>query len=156
MGKQKIKVDERYISKLEKHIEDSQASAKYSSDRFDILIITISTSALIVSIGFIKNLIGDAVQLDTSLLKLSWLLFVLTIIANLISQLSAYYSHVYDCKVTRNLIRIERNKEIKGNQVRFEEICANLNKTTQMLNISSFITLCAAITILVIFYSKNI
>ena len=156
MKKEKENINERYLQKLEKHLENSQASAKYSSDRFDILIVAISSSALIVTIGFVKNLIGDSNSVDTTLLKTSWLLFVMTIIVNLTSQLSAFYSHKYDYKVTRNLIRIERKKNVIGNQKLFEKICSKLNWTTQALNIISFITLFAAIIVMVLFYSKNI
>jgi hypothetical protein len=89
MKEKKNITNDRYITKLEKHLENSVSSAKYSSDRFDVLIVTTSTSSLIVTIGFVKNIIGESENLDTTLLKVSWLLLVITIIANLSSQLSA-------------------------------------------------------------------
>ncbi len=155
MKENKPEISNRYLDKLEKHLETSKDSAKYASDRFDILIVTISTTALVVTIGFVNNLIGKN-DVDTSLLKFSWLLFVVTIITNLTSQLTSYYSHKTEEKITRNLIRIERNKEPIGKQNELEILSNRLDKTTQILNIISFITLFIAIIVIVIFYSKNI
>lgn len=156
MKNRKQDTNSRYIDKLEKHMEKSNDSAKYASDRFDVLIVTISTTALVITIGFVKNFIGDDELIDTSLLKTSWLFFVITIIANLTSQLTSYYSHKMESKITRNLIRIERNKEPFGNQIRLDIISRVLDITTQILNAISFVTLFIAIIVIVVFYSNNI
>ena len=156
MKKEKTDIDFRYIEKLEKHIENAKSSTKYSSDRFDILIVTISTTALVVTIGSIKNFLGGTEAINTGLLKTSWLLFVITIIANLTSQLSAYYAHKYDIKVTQNIIRKERDKPEKGNQNKYNKLYSRYDKTTHFLNLLSMGTLFTAIIIITIFYSKNI
>jgi ATP/ADP translocase len=156
MKKVKKDIDTDYIERLEKHIENAQSSTKYSSDRFDILIVTISTTALIVTIGSVKNFIGEDETINLGLLKASWLLFVITIIANLLSQLTSYYAHKYDIKVTRNIIRKEKGKPLKGNQNWNFKICAYLSNSTQILNLISIATLIAAIITIVKFYSKNI
>jgi len=147
---------DRYVKKLETHLENAKSSAKYSSDRFDILIITISSTALVTTIGFAKYFLSETKSVDTNLLKLGWLLFVCTIITNLFSQLSAYYSHVYDVKVTNNLIRIERGKEPKGDQAKFEKYCNGLSLTTTIFNHVSLGTLILGIIVIVIFFSNNI
>jgi hypothetical protein len=147
---------ERYLNKLEKHVEFSKEASKYSADRFDILLISLSTSALVLSIGFVKNVIPNIKEIDTSFLKTSWLLFVVALIANLTSQVTGLYSHKYDIKVTRNLIREERGKLPKGVQKNFEFYCEWLNKTTLTLNGISLLTLLSGIIILVLFFSNNI
>lgn len=147
---------ERYLRKLETHLENAESSAKYSSDRFDILIVTISSTALVTTIGFAKYFLSEIENVNTNLLKVGWLLFVITVISNLLSQLSAYYSHIYDAKATNNLIRIERQKEPKGNKEKIEAICNRLSCLTTFLNHLSLVTLIAGIIIIVLFFSNNI
>ncbi|MBS4070363.1 MAG: hypothetical protein KGZ90_03495 [Algoriphagus sp.] len=149
-------IHDRYINNLEKHISLAKESARYSSDRFDILLISLSTSSLILSIGFIEKIIPDLRLIDTSCLKTSWLLFVVSLISNLFSQVTGYYSNQYDIKVTKNLIKIERGKNIQGNQESLEKICSNLNLCTIILNILSLICLVSGIVILIYFISNQI
>ena len=47
-----------------------------------------STTALVLSIGFVKDLIPNFKEIDTSYLKFSWLLLSLSLILNLISQVT--------------------------------------------------------------------
>lgn len=147
---------DRYIDKLEKHVEFARDASKYSSDRFDILIISLSTSALILSIGFVKNVITNLNDVDTLLLKASWLFFVIALVSNLISQVTGYYANKIDIKVTKNLIREERGKSMKGNQVAYERNCKILNIITLLLNALSLLLLITGIVILVKFFSENI
>jgi len=147
---------QRYIAKLEDHYVSAKSSERYSSDRFDILIISISTAALILTMSFSENLIGESSNVGTGLLKVSWLLFVVTIILNLSSQLSSFYAHRYDAKVTKNIIRRQRGKPEKGNQSKFECLYSLFSKSTNTLNLVSFATLFSAIICILIFYSKTI
>jgi len=147
---------ERYLEKLEKHISLAKESSIYSSDRFDILLISLSTSALVLSIGFVDKVIPNLGCIDTSLLKFSWLLFVITLISNLISQVSGFYANQYDIKVTRNLIRGKRGSKLKGDQKKLEKSCKNLNRLTLNLNGASLLSLITGIIILVLFFSNNI
>lgn len=147
---------DRYLSKLENHIQFSKDASRYSSDRFDILLISLSTSSLVLSIGFVKNIVPDLKCIDTTTLKISWLLFVICLISNLISQVSGYYSHHFDIKVTRNLIREERGRNYKGNQNKYERYCSNLNRVTLWLNGFSLLLLITGIVLLVFFFSNQI
>ncbi len=87
---------DRYLGNLERHVSIAKESSKYSSDRFDILLISLSTSALILSIGFVDKVKPNLKCIDTSLLKLSWLLFVIT-------QILIYY-HKYQVIMQINTI----------------------------------------------------
>lgn len=146
----------RYISKLEKHIEQAKDSAKYSLDRFDILIISLSTSSLIFSIGFVKNIIPNLSDVNTTLLKFAWLFFLISLIANLLSQVSGYYANKYDIRITKNIIRGKRNKEMNGNQNLYNNICKYLNYTTIWLNGLSLIMLISGLIALIVFFHKYI
>ena len=148
--------NESYIKNLSDHRENALESARYSSDRFDILIVSISTTGLIVTIGSIKSFLEDGCIFDIYLLKGGWIFFVVAMLCNLTSQLTAYHSHKTDAKVTKNLIRGERGKEMNGNQEKLEKKCKILNGCTQVLNIASFIGLIIGIIMTVRFYVLNI
>lgn len=149
-------IHDRYLSKLEKHIELANESLKYSSDRFDILIISLSSSALVLTIGFVKDIIPNLDEINASLLKISWLMFLIALVTNLVSQVSGYYANKYDIKVTKNLIRKERGKLVKGDQDKLDIICSRLNKMTTILNGSSLVLLISGIVTSVVFFYYNI
>lgn len=146
----------RYIGKLEKHIELTKENTRYSSDRFDILIISLSTSALVFSIGFIKDIVIDFSSLDTSCLKTSWLLFVIALISNLISQVSGYFSNFYDIKVTASMIREERGNPKDDDEVRNDQMHKCFNYITHFLNLASLMNFIIGVIILISFISNNI
>lgn len=147
---------ERYLGNLEKHITSAKESSRYSTDRFDVLLISLSTSALILSIGFVEKIIPNLNSINTSSLKSSWLLFVIALISNLISQVTGYYANHYDIKFSKNLIRLERGFKLAGDQNKFEIYCKNLNNITLTLNGISLFSLITGIIILVLFFSINI
>lgn len=146
----------RYLDKLEKHKEDSRLSAKYSSDRFDILIISLSTTSLILSIGFIKDFIKGDECFDLGLIKLAWIAFSISIISNLFSQITGYFTNKYEIKIDTNLIREERGKKMKGNNDSFLKISNRLNKSTLFLNGFSFLSLIIGIILIIIFFNNSI
>jgi hypothetical protein len=146
----------RFIDKLEKHIEKASEHKKYSVDRFDILLITISTTALVFSIGFVKDFVKSNTNVDYRLLKTSWLFFTLTIIINLLSQVTGYYANDTDISVTRNIIQHKRGKDLAQNQPKLLKYCNILNITTQILNGLSLLFLLVAIITQISFFSKNL
>lgn len=146
----------RYLEKLEKHKEDSRISAKYSSDRFDILIISLSTMSLILSIGFIKDFVKGNECIDLTLIKLAWFVFSASIISNLISQITGYFTNIYEIKIDTNLIREEREKKMKGENNSFIKISNLLNISTLILNGFSFLGLIIGIILITIFFVNNI
>ena len=154
MNEVEVKSNERYIINLEKHLESAKASANYSADRFDILIITISTTALLVTINSSDKFIEENIFVNTKLLAISWFFLVASIILNLISQQTSYYAHIFDIKVTKNLIRKERGMALIANHEINENKHLILNRTTECLNILSLLTLLIGIILIVLFYSK--
>ena len=147
---------DRYIGKLENHLESTKENVRYSSDRFDILIISLSTSALVLSIGFVKDLIKNFSSIDCSCLKTSWLLFVIALISNLITQVTGYFSNSFEIKVTNSLIREERGNGPDIDLCKNEKLCKRINLITLSLNLLSLLSFIIGVIILVQFISKNI
>ncbi len=146
---------EEYCEKYEKHKEVINANIKYSIDRFDILIISLSSGGLVFSLSFVKELLPLKI-FDFSLIKLSWVFLIAAIVSNLFSQVSSYYANDFEIKRCNNLIRIKKGKTERGklkNQVRFVSI---FNKTTLILNGGSIVFLVTAIILLVIFMNITI
>ena len=81
----------RYLDKLESHALHVKEAKRYSADRFDILLITLSTSSLALSIGFVKDIVPNYSCVDSALIKIAWSLFVITLVSNLISQVHTLY-----------------------------------------------------------------
>jgi len=146
----------RYIEKLEKYIESCEEAATYSIQRFDILIISLASGGLVLSIGFVKDVIQNFHKTDTSTLKVSWFLFGITLIVNLLSQVTGYLANNLDIRTSRNLIRIERGKDPKGNQDRLLKIVTFYNVGTNILNLTSIATLIGAIIFMITFIYKNV
>jgi hypothetical protein len=147
---------DRYINQLERHIEKAEDHKKYSSDRFDILSISISTTALIFSIGFVKDIVKNYGEIDKSDLKIAWLLLSITICLNFISQLVSYYAHDIDIRISENIIRRKRGYKVQGNQNKYEKICNFLSILTEILNWSGLLGIILGISKLVVFFSNNL
>lgn len=145
--------EDRFIKNLEAHIERTDLNLKYSIDRFDILIISISSGGLVFSMEFVKDLLTKKPDIDFLPLKISWVLFSLSIVLNLLSQVTGYYANKYEITITKNIIKQERNKPIKGNQNNLELGHKIFNSLTIIFNGLSLLFLISAIIILVIFMS---
>ena len=152
----KKKIDEKYIGQLQNYVDSIQKAMDYSIERFDILIISLSTSGLILSIGFVKDIIKDFTKVNPILLKVTWLLFASSLVMNLISQVTGYYANKFDLKVTRDLIRTEKGKKSKINVRRTDFFHKTLNSGTMLLNGCSLVSLISGIIVLIIFISKYV
>jgi hypothetical protein len=152
----RLQKHERFLKNQENHLVRARHSAKYSSDRLDILIISLSTTTLIFSIGFVKDFIPEIKSIDTFLLKISWSFLVGALVSNLISQSTGYYCNRYEIKITNNIIRKKRGKILKGNQNRNLILSDIFDWGTTILNWISLILLIAGMIVLLIFYLQNI
>ena len=146
---------DRYLSKLETYVVTCKESQRYSSDRFDILIISLSTTALILSIGFTKNLFQNLADLETGNLKTSWLLYVLSICFNLISQITSFYGSKYDVKCVKSEIDFELGNGHDMNFLKFEKSCKWFGISTEVLNVLSLLSFIIATGFLMNFLSNN-
>lgn len=126
--------EENYIEKLKEHIKCCEDAMKYSMDRFDILIISLSSGALGFSMSFIKDIAKANNYSFLGLLKFSWVLFGLALITNLLSQLTSYFAHKYEMKISKNLIRKEKGKESALNETKYETRKKRFDSLTVILN----------------------
>jgi hypothetical protein len=158
LEKNKTKEDdnERDIRNLENHIENTRANINYSLDRFDILIITLSSGGLVFSMGFIKDIIPKDVVVDYTLLKIAWISFGAAIIANFLSQITGYLANKYEKRIAKNRIREKKGNDIIGNQENYKRYKKINNFLTNLLNLISLILLTNAIILLIIFMSINL
>jgi hypothetical protein len=154
--KPRISREDRYIQKLEAHIEASKKLVDYSLERFDILIISLSSGGLVFSVGFVKDLIPNFAKIDHVLLKLSWVGFAAALIVNLVTQITSYLSSDLEIKISKNLIRQKRLKKTKGNLKRQQVRCSVYNSCTEGGNYVCLGLIIASVVLLVIFIWNNI
>jgi len=150
------KIDEEYIKRLQDHILLSQKTMSYSVERFDVLIISLATSGLLISIGFVKDVITDFRLVDPVLLKLSWLLFAGALIMNLISQVTGYFANDSALDISKDLLRVEQGKKSLINENKKEFQQKLFDWCTWTLNGGSLLCLITGIITLVIFISKYV
>lgn len=144
--------NEKYLSALKEYILKAENRVKYSIERFDILIITLSSGGLVLGISLYSNF-NEA---DKFLVGLSWMFFSTALIINLLSQISGYFANKLDIKCVNNIIDGIEKREISGNPKLLETIHKICNKGTDILNLLSFICLVIGIIQTIIFVNCNI
>lgn len=144
--------DEKYVIALKEYILKAENRVKYSIERFDVLIITLSSGGLILCISLYSNF----KEADKYLVGLSWMFFSAALIINLLSQISGYFSNKLDIKCVNNIIDEFEEREISGNPKFLETIHRICNKTTDILNLLSFISLVTGIIQTILFVNCNI
>jgi len=143
---------DRAITNLEKHAEKADKAAEYSIVRFDLLIISLSTGALLLSINYSRELTD---HIHIGYLKFSWLAFVVCIISNLLSQVTGYFGNIKDVAATKNVIRTKREKPHRGNQKSLETWCTRFKNATLWLNLVSLLTFIIGVTSLIVYFNSN-
>ena len=118
-------------------IKTIRSSRDYAAEQFDKLIVYISSGGLVLTIGFVKDIVKITDDTNTGLLKSCWIAFTLALMLNLISQWTSV--------------------KTMDKQLDEEEKSANTwNTVTDRLNILSALVLIAAILLFIIFVWKNI
>jgi len=143
------------ITKWETYIESCKEVSYHAIDRFDVLIISLSTGALGFSLGFLKDFVKTDPQLFI-VLKISWIFFASAIVVNLFSQLTSFYTQVFAIKRAECIIAKKKEKEFdpksKGRQERKMKI---FNFGTNLFNLCSLLLLIAGIVLTIIFVYRN-
>lgn len=109
----------------------------YAQEEFDKLIVYLNSGALILTIGFVKDITKITEKTDTTLLIWSWSSFACSLLLILLSHKTAILSTDYELK----------DKETISD--RFDAI-------TSFLNWTSFIILMIGIILFITFITKNI
>jgi len=123
-------------------------------ERFDILIISLSSGGLVLALNLFKNF--QKMSIEKNFLKLSWLFFSLALIINLLSQVTGYLANKYDIKGTNNEIYELEKKELEGSQKWIDRHQKTWNLLTKWLNILSFFTLATGILLLTLFINLKV
>lgn len=148
------KKDREYISDLKEYLSKAENRVKYSLERFDILIISLSSGGLILALNLYKNF--QELFVDKVFVKLSWLFFSIALIINLSSQVTGYLANKYDIKGTQNEIYEIEKKKIIGNQKHIDKCQKVFNFLTKFFNVTSFLSLTTGIILLVLFINFKI
>jgi hypothetical protein len=156
MNKEEIK-DQKYIEELKEYIISAESRIKYSLERFDILIISLSSGGLIL----VMNLYTNFPSANKTSINVAWFFFSTALIINLLSQITGYLANKYDLTISKNEIKLTinkkfenkktENKEIEEQNNKIDLIHRRYNKATKGLNILSFSALTIGIIMLIIF-----
>ena len=96
MSKENKNEPQSEIEELKNHREKSYEHMFYSAQRFDLLMVAISSFAILQALGLAKFTIEKKPELSLTCLWLSVAFFVLAILFNLISQLFTYHSNKHE------------------------------------------------------------
>ena len=144
--------NKEFIDKLEAHVVKAEAGVKYALDRFDILIISLSSGGLVLSLGILEKF----PYVDKSLVNLAWLFFSAGLISNLFSQITGYRANKIDIECTKIYIDEIKGNKPDGEHAKIDIVKDKYNFITYILNAISFICLTAAIILLIIFVNIKI
>lgn len=151
---------ELYFSELESWLTERKKDLHYSHEQFDKLIIMLSSGGLVLTIGFVRDIVTITNETNTSFLKDSWYLFASALIINLLAQVSSFTANNIELKKTklelaahRDNIEFDENSfSLKLNNFIFKII----NSIIKIFNILSFISIIIGIILFVIFVNQNI
>ncbi len=108
----------------------------YSEEQFDKLIVYLNSGALVLTVGFVSNIVHISESTDTGTLISSWVLFTLSLLVILISHRTAIIAMNYELK--------EKEKASR--------FC---DKITQILNWSSLVLFICGVSVFLIFISES-
>jgi hypothetical protein len=158
----KLKLDREdkiYLEKLkeyQKHVDDTKA---YSIQRFDIIIILVSTSGIYVILNFIDSILQAktklhcfSVELVLFFLKLSVNLFIIGIVSNLISQRVAWQSSALHRNITERKIFDLEYKGEHNAYTKETSKATSIGMRVGVYNKISLLSLTIAVTIILIIF----
>lgn len=140
MSVDKKKKNDRFHDLLMQQRKHHLESSKYANQRIDIVLVTISSAAALLCSDLIQEGENDCLLAT----KTSLMLFLLTIVSNLISQVTSKLAHDKDEEYTEYLIR--DNSNIKGGNETKEPIY--LNFATSLFNYLSWASFIIAMFLL--------
>ena len=145
------KKDKKYIIALKEYITTAESRVKYSLERFDILIISLSSGGLALSSSLYEHFTDG----NKNFLNIAWIFFSSALIINLLSQITGYHANKLDIKCTNILIDEVKGKQEEGAHKKLDCIKSICNFLTSMLNGLSFVCLTTAIVLVILFNLKK-
>jgi len=121
----------------EEYLNEVSKIRQSSAESFDRLMVYLSSGALVLSIGFLKDIVDTNKIEDFTLLLWSWGLFVASLLAVLLSHKSS---------------QVAMDQELAGKQ----DDSDDWDVLTKFLNVCSFLALFAGIILFIIFVQANL
>lgn len=141
------KKDKKYIDSLKEYITTAEGRVKYSLERFDILVISLSSGGLALSSSLYENFKNA----DKTLINIAWIFFSSALIINLISQMTGYRANKLDIKCTYIVIDEVKGELAEGSHKKIDCYKAIFNFLTTVFNTLSFLSLTTAIILIILF-----
>jgi hypothetical protein len=145
------KKDKKHIKVLKQYLVSANDRAKYSIERFDILIITLSSGGIVLSMSFFENY----KNIDKTMVYNGCLCFAFALIINLVSQITGYYANRYDIKYVREEIRELEKKSFFETYAKYDCFKKVFNFMTRLFNTSSLVSFVIGMIFIVLFI-KNL
>jgi len=154
------KDQEKYVSQLKEWLSERNKDKHYSLEQFDKLIIALSSGGLVLTIGFVKDIVKITAETDTFLLKFCWFSLTAALIFILMSQISCFWANNIEINITNQEIReIEEVGEFndKATRIKIKRFFFKIsNALISILNVSSFLVLILGIILFIVFVNQNI
>jgi len=146
-----MKKDKKHIEYLKEYIKSAESRAKYSIERFDILIISLSSGGIALSVGFYDKF--ESVNKNS--VFYGCLFFAISLIINLLSQVTGYYANRNDIKYSKEEIRELEKKQFKKDYQKYDCYKRIFDFLTNLFNGFSLLGLIVGI-VFILSFIKNL
>lgn len=146
MGKKK----KQHINNLNEYIKTAESRAKYSLERFDILIITLSSGGIALSMSFFENF----KEINKTQVYIGCIFFAIAVIINLLSQITGYYANRFDIMYSIQEVRELEKKEFESDYKKYDCYKKFFDFITTLFNICSLLSFMIGITFIILFITK--
>lgn len=143
--------NKKHIKNLKAYIASAEQRAKYSIERFDILIISLSSGGIALGVSLFEKFL----PYDHSYIFYGICFFSLALVINLSSQVTGFFANRYDIKYCLEEIKELEKKKFKTNYKIFDCLKKVFNFLTKLLNTTSVLSLIIAIVYITVFF-KNL
>ena len=151
---------EIYIKNLENWLSERKKDLNYSLEQFDKLIIMLSSGGLVLTIGFVRDIVKITEETNTLLLKGCWYLLASALIINLLAQFSSFLANKIEIKITSiELDELKTKGDFNENSddVKSKRYWFNIsNSSVIILNVVSFISIIVGISLFIVFVNQKI
>jgi hypothetical protein len=136
-----------YLDELKEYLVKLEQTKLYSIQRFDIIVLVISTSGIFLLINLIGTLHKELPECVLIFLKISISVFALSIVSNLASQKFAYFSSENHRKICEEKIYNLKYKSERSKHKKEEKRAEYQSRLVYILNVISLVSLVVAIII---------
>jgi cytochrome b subunit of formate dehydrogenase len=143
--------NKKHIANLNEYLKTAETRANYSIERYDILIISLSSGGIALVAGFFDKF----KDIDKSDVYFASLFFSIAIIINLLSQVTGYFANSNDIKYCNEEIKELEGKNYNLNYLKYDCFKKIFNFLTTLFNGISLLSFIAGAIFLLIFI-KNL